>query len=58
VIRSVANNTRQDGEDFLKVAAAIPIHTETQLFPMKDANVALNALKHDAIRGAAVLQGW
>jgi propanol-preferring alcohol dehydrogenase len=58
MIRSVANNTRQDGEDFLKVAAAIPIHTETQRFPMKDANAALNALKHDAIRGAAVLQGW
>lgn len=56
LIRSVANNTRQDGEDFLKIAAAIPIHTETQLFPIKDANVALNALKHDEIRGAAVLQ--
>ena len=56
VIRSVANNTRQDGEDFLKVAAAIPICTETQLFPMKDANAALNALKNDAIRGAAVLR--
>jgi propanol-preferring alcohol dehydrogenase len=56
VIRSVANNTRQDGEDFLKIAAAIPIHTETQVFPMQDANAALNALKHDAIRGAAVLQ--
>src|ERR1051326_5481932 len=55
-IRSVANNTRQDGEDFLKIAAAIPIRTETQLFPMKDANAALNALKHDEIRGAAVLQ--
>jgi propanol-preferring alcohol dehydrogenase len=58
VIRSVANNTRQDGEDFLKAAAAIPIHTETQLFSMRDANAALNALKHDAIRGAAVLAGW
>jgi len=55
LIRSVANNTRQDGEDFLKVAAAIPIHTQTQLFSMEDANVALNALKHDEIRGAAVL---
>ena len=58
VIRSVANNTRQDGEDFLKVAATIPIRTRTQLFSMRDANAALNALKHDAIRGAAVLQGW
>lgn len=54
-IRSVANNTRQDGEDFLKIAAAIPIHTQTRLFRMQDANVALNALKHDEIRGAAVL---
>jgi propanol-preferring alcohol dehydrogenase len=56
VIRSVANNTRQDGEDFLKIAAAIPIHTQTTLFPMSEANTALNALKHDQIRGAAVLQ--
>jgi propanol-preferring alcohol dehydrogenase len=58
LIRSVANNTRQDGEDFLKIAASIPIRTQTQVFPMRDANAALNALKHDAIRGAAVLQGW
>ncbi len=55
IIRSVANNTRQDGEDFLKIAAEIPIHTETRLFPMAEANAALNALKHDEIRGAAVL---
>ena len=55
-IRSVANNTRKDGEDFLKEAAAIPVKTETQLFPMAEANAALNALKHDEIRGAAVLQ--
>jgi alcohol dehydrogenase, propanol-preferring len=54
-IRSVANNTRQDGEDFLELAAKIPIRTETQLFPLDQANAALNALKHDAIRGAAVL---
>ena len=55
VIRSVANNTRKDGEDFLDLAAAIPIHTQVQTFPLRDANLALNALKHDAIRGAAVL---
>ncbi len=55
VIRSVANNTRKDGEDFLELAARIPIHTETQTFPLADANRALNALKNDAIRGAAVL---
>ncbi len=56
VVRSVANNTRQDGHDFLKVAAEIPIHTEIEVFPLAEANRALNALKNDAIRGAAVLQ--
>jgi alcohol dehydrogenase, propanol-preferring len=55
VIRSVANNTRQDGEDFLTLAARIPIETQIETFPLADANRALNALKHDAIRGAAVL---
>lgn len=55
VIRSVANNTRQDGKEFLQLAATIPIHTETQQFPMSEANAALKALKNDAIRGAAVL---
>jgi propanol-preferring alcohol dehydrogenase len=54
-IRSVANNTRKDGEDFLELAARIPIHAHFQTFPLAEANVALNALKNDAIRGAAVL---
>jgi alcohol dehydrogenase, propanol-preferring len=56
VIRSVANNTRQDGIDFMRIAAEIPVHTETQIFPLEQANDALIALKHDAIRGAAVLK--
>ena len=56
VIRSVANNTRQDGDDFLRIAAEIPIRTQVQVFPLREANAALQALKHDAIRGAAVLQ--
>jgi propanol-preferring alcohol dehydrogenase len=56
VIRSVANNTRSDGEDFLQIAAEIPIHTEVTEFPLEEANSALHALKHDAIRGAAVLR--
>jgi len=55
VIRSVANNTRQDGRDFLKVAAEIPIRTQVQTFPLVQANTALQALKHDGIRGAGVL---
>jgi len=56
VIRSVANNTRQDGEDFLRVAAEIPIRTHVQIYPLGEANRALNALKNDAIEGAAVLR--
>ena len=55
MVRSVANNTRQDGIDFLKVAAEIPIRTQVEVFPLDQANAALNALKHDAIRGAGVL---
>ncbi|HLY20514.1 MAG TPA: zinc-dependent alcohol dehydrogenase family protein [Bryobacteraceae bacterium] len=55
VIRSVANNTRQDGEDFLRLAAEIPIHTQVEEFPLAQANSALYKLKHDAVRGAAVL---
>lgn len=56
VVRSVANNTRQDGEDFLRLAAEIPIRTSIEVFPLREANRALNALKNDAIRGAAVLK--
>jgi propanol-preferring alcohol dehydrogenase len=55
MIRSVANNTRQDGIDFLRVAAEIPIRTQTQIFALEDANQALGALKHDGVRGAAVI---
>ncbi len=56
VVRSVANNTRQDGEDFLRIAAEIPIRTQVEIYPMSDANRALDNLKNDAIRGSAVLQ--
>lgn len=56
VIRSVANNTRQDGEDFLRLAAEIPIRTHVQSYRLSEANRALNALKNDAIEGAAVLR--
>jgi propanol-preferring alcohol dehydrogenase len=56
VVRSVANNTRQDGLDFLRVAAEIPIKTQTQIFDLVEANAALNALKRDAVRGAAVIR--
>lgn len=56
MIRSVANNTRRDGEEFLSLAAEVPIHTKVQVYPLAEANRALNALKNDAISGAAVLR--
>jgi propanol-preferring alcohol dehydrogenase len=55
VIRSVTANTKQDGLDLLREAAAIPIRTHTQRFALAEANEALQALKTGAIRGAAVL---
>jgi propanol-preferring alcohol dehydrogenase len=54
-LRSVANSTRRDGEEFLKIAAEIPIKTETTLFPLREANQALQALKASQINGAGVL---
>jgi alcohol dehydrogenase, propanol-preferring len=54
-IRSVANNTRRDGEDFLREAAEIPVRTQVQVYPLREANRALNDLKSDRVNGAAVL---
>jgi propanol-preferring alcohol dehydrogenase len=56
IIRSVANNTRTDGREFLKEAAEIPVKTSVQEFTLDDANDALIALKHDGVKGAAVLK--
>lgn len=55
-IRSVTANTREDAETFLKIAGEIPIRTETIAYDLADANEALRALKHDEVRGAAVLR--
>lgn len=55
-IRSVTANTKQDGLDLLREAAAIPIRPRTQRFRLEDANAALQALKAGTIKGAAVLQ--
>jgi propanol-preferring alcohol dehydrogenase len=54
-VRSVANSTRQDAEDLLRLAAKIPIHTEVELYPLAEANAVLQRLKRAEIRGAAVL---
>lgn len=55
VVRSVANNTRDDARRFLAEAARIPVHTRVRTFPLEQVNAALAALKNDAIAGAGVL---
>ena len=55
-LRSVANATRQDGEELLRIAAEIPIRPVTQVFILEEANKVLQFLKAGKINGAAVLQ--
>jgi propanol-preferring alcohol dehydrogenase len=55
-LRSVTANTRADGEEFLKLAGEIPIRTHTISMELEDANRALTMLKHDELKGAAVLK--
>jgi propanol-preferring alcohol dehydrogenase len=54
-IRSVANLTRPDGEEFLALAPKVPVRTQVQPFPLAEANAALTALRSGRIHGAAVL---
>ncbi len=55
VVRSVANLTRRDGEEFLALAPEVPVRTQTTSFPLEEANDALKALREGKLRGAAVL---
>jgi propanol-preferring alcohol dehydrogenase len=55
-LRSVTANTRRDGEEFLRLAGEIPIRTHTVPMALEDANRALSLLKHDQLKGAAVLR--
>ena len=54
-IRSVANLTRRDGEEFLPLAAQIPVETTVHSYPLQQANEALEDLRHGRFNGAAVL---
>jgi len=54
-IRSVANMTRADARDFLQICGQIGIKTKTTAFSLDDINDAIDALRHDAIDGAAVI---
>ncbi len=55
VVKSVANLTRRDAQEFLALAPAVPVRTETLPFPLVEANEALRRLRDGALRGAAVL---
>jgi alcohol dehydrogenase, propanol-preferring len=55
VVRSVANLTRRDGEEFLALAPRVPVRIEVEPFPLERANEALDRLRAGEVRGAAVL---
>jgi len=55
-LRSVANLTRHDGEEFLALAPRVPVHSHVEEFRLEDANEALDRLRRGEIRGAAVLR--
>jgi len=55
VVRSVANLTRRDAEEFLALAPRVPVQTEVETFPLEAANEALGRLRAGRVRGAAVL---
>jgi alcohol dehydrogenase, propanol-preferring len=55
-VRSVANLTRQDGEEFISLAPQVPVETEIQVYPLAEANQALDDIRHGRVRGTAVLR--
>lgn len=55
VVRSVMNFTRRDAQEFLEIAARIPVRAETEVFPLDQANEALVRVARGEVRGAAVL---
>jgi propanol-preferring alcohol dehydrogenase len=55
VITSVANLTRQDGEDFLAIAPRVPVRTKTETFPLEQANTALDRFRSGELKNTAVL---
>ena len=55
VVRSVANLTREDGEELMKIAPRVPVRTHVQTYPLERANEALADLREGRLVGAAVL---
>jgi propanol-preferring alcohol dehydrogenase len=55
-VRSVANLTRRDGEEFMELAPQVPVRTEIEVHPLEEANTALDDLRGGRVQGAAVLK--
>ena len=56
VISSVANLTRHDGEEFLEIAPRVPVKTKVEIFPLEEANTALEEFRFGKLSGNAVLE--
>jgi propanol-preferring alcohol dehydrogenase len=54
-VRSVANLTRLDGEEFIPLALGVPVRTSVRVYPLGDANSALDDIRHGKVHGSAVL---
>src|SRR5207247_3640878 len=55
-VRSVANLTRRDAEEFMALAPKVPVRTEVEVYPLAEANEAIDRLRAGEVRGAAVLK--
>jgi propanol-preferring alcohol dehydrogenase len=55
MLGSVANLTRRDGEEFLALAPRVPVRSEVSVYPLEDADRALDDIRSGRLRGAAVL---
>ncbi len=55
IVRSVANLTRRDGEEFMELAPRVPVRTEVEEYPLERVGEALDRLRAGAVRGAAVV---
>jgi len=56
MITSVANLTRRDGEEFFQIAPRVPVKTRVEIFPLQDANTALEKFRDSKLDGTAVLK--
>ena len=56
ILRSVANLTRRDGEEFMTLAPQVPVHTNVTAFRLAEVQDALDALRVGSVQGAVAIQ--